>query len=110
MPFTNGHQLATGRPKGSKNKLTQAKDNIISYASKMLKSKDFMERVPPADFIRFIASITPKDLKVHLPNLRYVNRIPEATQEFIPVDTTNTVNTVVKPIDTTKKDSNADKD
>lgn len=91
--FVKGHNLAEGRPKGSKNKLTEAKDNIIKYASKMLKSKDFMERIPPSDFLRFIASITPKDLKIHLPNLRYMSNVPLHIQQQLD----NAIDTTAKP-------------
>ena len=76
MPFTVGHQLATGRPKGSKNQLTLAKDRIVKYAAKCVKDSTFMEKIPPADFLRFIASITPKDLKIHIPNISYHSNVP----------------------------------
>ena len=71
-----------GRPKGSKNKLTLVKDKLVQIALSRFNDPEVWKEIPPGDLMRFIASITPKDMSIKVsPDITYVSHTPRPQEE-----------------------------
>jgi len=88
----------SGRKKGSKNKLTQAKDNLIKLLNTRLKNAGNLDDVSTESLIRFASAVMPKDVSMRIsPDLQYVSQTPRPSlcgKATINIDET-------KPIDDT---------
>ncbi len=79
MPFVKGDKRINyaGRPKGSKNKLTIVKDNLVKILSKRLQDPKELAKIDIKDLIRFVGSIVPKDMHLKVaPDVRYISQTP----------------------------------
>ena len=63
MVFQKGHKLATGRPSGSKNKYTLAKEIVLQA---LLDRKSELKTIDMSKILNFVASTTPKETKVEV--------------------------------------------
>jgi len=73
---------SSGRPKGAKNKLTRAKDNLIKLLNKKLKEKNVRDKVDLNTLIRFAATIMPKETSLRIaPDIEYLSQITEPQEQ-----------------------------
>jgi hypothetical protein len=97
MPFVKGDKRINykGRPKGSKNKLTKVKDNLIKILAQKLRDNKEIKNIDIKDLIRFASAIIPKDIAIRVaPDIRYISQTPrpegmleESVAKQIPLQT-----------------------
>ena len=79
-----------GRPKGSKNRLTVAKDTLVDLLNYHLDDPIRASQISIEALMRFAANVMPKDVSLtHKPDFTYHSSIPRKT--------TPTIDTTAKP-------------
>ena len=74
MPFTKGHKLSKGRPKGSKNILPLIKDKVLAKLYSRIKELD---TVDIEELLSFARNIMPKDVSIKVaPDIQYITNTP----------------------------------
>ena len=109
MPFKKGDKRinSKGRPKGSKNKLTVVKDNLVNILSRKLKDPKEIAKLDINTLIRFTGTILPKDLALKVaPDIQYISNTPRP--EIVDKTTDTLESTLEIPVDSTVVDSEED--
>ncbi len=103
MVFQKGNTLG-GRPKGSKNKLTEMKDKIVQALSYRFMNDEHISDVTTSELVKFVQAISPKELGVRVGrDLTYITETPrpKAVQsETSPIHDTLTSDTDTQLHDT----------
>tara|TARA_Y100000310_G_scaffold341811_1_gene442247 strand:- start:3219 stop:3650 length:432 start_codon:yes stop_codon:yes gene_type:complete len=90
MTFKKGEiNNPKGRPKGSKNKLTDVKDKLVEILNARIgltAGPHALSEVSTESLIRFASTIMPKDMSIKVaPDITYISNTPRPEQVAAPV-------------------------